>query len=221
LVENEKLLKVEKYFTDPVNKCRSMGNSTYALYHIKERMKEQCKIYLEIGVLYGYSMSLAIQSEYPTKFCGIDLFGRQFKNDREERGQFEKYVNDLTSFDYDYSEKATLKRIMDNNGYNHPIELIPGNSQEQRVINYIQNTIGPVDMLYIDGDHSYRGVKADFKNYAPLVSPGGIIVLDDQDYDEVRCYVNEVATDHKELYRMAYLPEEERSTRIRSYFVKY
>jgi len=37
----------------------------------------------------------------------------------------------------------------------------------------------PVDMLFIDGDHTYEGVKADFELYAPLVRPGGIIGLHD------------------------------------------
>jgi predicted O-methyltransferase YrrM len=37
----------------------------------------------------------------------------------------------------------------------------------------------PLDLLFIDGDHSYEGVKADFANYSSLVRPGGLIVLHD------------------------------------------
>jgi predicted O-methyltransferase YrrM len=37
----------------------------------------------------------------------------------------------------------------------------------------------PIDLLFIDGDHSYAGVKADFGAYAPLVRPGGIVALHD------------------------------------------
>jgi len=37
----------------------------------------------------------------------------------------------------------------------------------------------PLDLLFIDGDHSYEGVQADFLNYSPLVRPGGLIVLHD------------------------------------------
>jgi cephalosporin hydroxylase len=36
-----------------------------------------------------------------------------------------------------------------------------------------------LDLLFIDGDHSYDGVKADFTNYRSLVRPGGMIVLHD------------------------------------------
>ncbi len=37
----------------------------------------------------------------------------------------------------------------------------------------------PLDFLFIDGDHSYEGVKADFENYSPLVKPGGLIAFHD------------------------------------------
>ncbi len=36
-----------------------------------------------------------------------------------------------------------------------------------------------VDLLFIDGDHRYEGVMADFLLYAPLVRPGGIIAFHD------------------------------------------
>jgi predicted O-methyltransferase YrrM len=41
-----------------------------------------------------------------------------------------------------------------------------------------------LDLLYLDGDHSYEGVKADFKLYSPLVRRGGMIVFHDivEDY---------------------------------------
>lgn len=36
-----------------------------------------------------------------------------------------------------------------------------------------------IDLLIIDGDHTYEGSKADFLNYGPLVNKGGFIWLDD------------------------------------------
>lgn len=36
-----------------------------------------------------------------------------------------------------------------------------------------------LDVLYLDGDHSYEGVKADFELFSPLVRPGGLIVFHD------------------------------------------
>lgn len=35
------------------------------------------------------------------------------------------------------------------------------------------------DLIMIDADHSYEGVKIDFELYSPLLAPGGVIVLHD------------------------------------------
>jgi len=37
----------------------------------------------------------------------------------------------------------------------------------------------PLDVLFIDGDHSYGGVKADWEMYGPLVAPDGLIAFHD------------------------------------------
>ena len=38
----------------------------------------------------------------------------------------------------------------------------------------------PFDFIFIDGDHSFNGVAADFLSYAPMVGPGGgVIALHD------------------------------------------
>lgn len=54
------------------------------------------------------------------------------------------------------------------------------------------------DLMIIDGDHSYAGVKTDFENYSPFVRPGGYIIFDDYDspdWPEVKAYVDaEVAS---------------------------
>jgi hypothetical protein len=37
----------------------------------------------------------------------------------------------------------------------------------------------PISLLWIDGDHSYRGAKADFDGFMPHVVPGGFVALHD------------------------------------------
>jgi len=37
----------------------------------------------------------------------------------------------------------------------------------------------PIDVLFIDGDHSYEGVKTDYEKYEPLVKEGGLILIHD------------------------------------------
>jgi cephalosporin hydroxylase len=37
----------------------------------------------------------------------------------------------------------------------------------------------PLDLLFIDGDHTYEGVCRDFQMYGPLVANGGMIAFHD------------------------------------------
>jgi predicted O-methyltransferase YrrM len=41
----------------------------------------------------------------------------------------------------------------------------------------------PIDVVFIDGDHSYLGALRDFECWAPKVRPGGWIMIDDADDD--------------------------------------
>ena len=37
----------------------------------------------------------------------------------------------------------------------------------------------PVDVLFIDGDHTYAGIRSDYEMYGPLVRDGGIVAFHD------------------------------------------
>ena len=53
----------------------------------------------------------------------------------------------------------------------------------------------PVDLLYVDGWHSYDAVTADGDAWLPHLSPRGVVVFDDYNaYDEVRRAVDELAS---------------------------
>jgi predicted O-methyltransferase YrrM len=61
------------------------------------------------------------------------------------------------------------------------LELIRGDSHDPATPARVEEILRgePLDFLFIDGDHTYEGVKADFELYAPLVRPGGLIALHD------------------------------------------
>ena len=58
---------------------------------------------------------------------------------------------------------------------------VQGDSHEEGTVAAVRAWLGnhPLDLLYIDGDHSFEGVAADFRLYTPLVRPGGLVVLHD------------------------------------------
>jgi predicted O-methyltransferase YrrM len=61
------------------------------------------------------------------------------------------------------------------------LHLVQGDSHDPRLASKVADLFGDrgVDFLFIDGDHTYNGVKADFDLYAPMVRPGGLIALHD------------------------------------------
>ena len=58
---------------------------------------------------------------------------------------------------------------------------IAGDSHSDETFAELERVLGgeKLDGLFIDGDHSYDGVRADFERYSPLVREGGIIALHD------------------------------------------
>ena len=59
------------------------------------------------------------------------------------------------------------------------MHLIRGDSHATEVYARVKHITRSLDVLFIDGDHSYEGVKRDFLLYAPLVRPGGIVFFHD------------------------------------------
>lgn len=60
------------------------------------------------------------------------------------------------------------------------VSLLEADSRAKETIDRIQlHFPNGIDLLFIDGDHSFEGVETDFNNYSGLVNPGGMIVFHD------------------------------------------
>jgi predicted O-methyltransferase YrrM len=59
--------------------------------------------------------------------------------------------------------------------------LFRSDSHDERTLERVTRMLGgrPLDFLFVDGDHSYEGVKRDVEMYSPLVRPGGLVALHD------------------------------------------
>lgn len=123
--------------------------------------------YLEIGVHNGTSMSYVLRdAPRPLHCIGIDLFESTIRRYRKDNLQLER----------------TRKSLEASNTAGSQVTLIQGNSTRPETVAAAKEALGSAtkaDLVFIDGDHEYKGVKADIKLYAPLVKPGGFLVFDD------------------------------------------
>jgi predicted O-methyltransferase YrrM len=92
-------------------------------------------------------------------------------------------VTTLIGVDLHVRNGAFLRRLAP---HNLDLQLIDGDSRSIPVRNAVERAVGGqrVDVLFIDGDHSYEGVCSDYLNYRDLVRDGGIIAFHDivEDY---------------------------------------
>lgn len=119
------------------------------------------RLVLEIGTAEGGSLYLWTQAaEDDAKILSVDLPGGDFGGAYPEC-------------------RVRLYRAFARRG--QTVELIRADSHasdtRERVREFFENT--SLDFLFIDGDHSYEGVKADFEQYGSLVRQGGLIGFHD------------------------------------------
>jgi predicted O-methyltransferase YrrM len=59
--------------------------------------------------------------------------------------------------------------------------LLREDSHKEETVRKLKDILGGgmIDLLFIDGDHRYEGVRKDFEMYSPLVRKGGIIAFHD------------------------------------------
>jgi hypothetical protein len=113
------------------------------------------KIIVEIGIFEGFNTrEFALFSPQNAQIFAIDPFFKGF-------------------FGFNYGKIIALKEWK-KKGINHKIKVIEGFSWD-----VIHNIPQGVDFIFIDGDHSFEGVRKDFELYSQLLSENGIIALHD------------------------------------------
>jgi predicted O-methyltransferase YrrM len=132
--------------------------------------------YLEIGTQFGKSSATAVfQSPEGVKFYFCDIM------DQPKLGPpFEHLLSRAEFFEQE--------------GLNTVGTYILGDSKE--VAKTWKN--GMLDMIFIDGDHSYPAVKADILSWSPFLKSGGFITFHDYDIftsPAVQDAVNELVRD--------------------------
>jgi predicted O-methyltransferase YrrM len=90
--------------------------------------------------------------------------------------------------------------------FGDPCLHLIGDSHDPAALAWVHEILGdrPLDLLFIDGDHSLDGARCDFAMYSPLVRSGGVIALHDivqhehPESSEVDRLWAEIMVDHRE-----------------------
>ncbi len=139
--------------------------------------------YLEIGVRNGMSLCMVAAACPSVDIVGFDLFqqsygGMELHGEAHVRAEAKKF------------EHAGA------------LELIAGDSHEMVPAYLREHAEERFDLIFVDGDHSAKGARADLEAVAPALSYGGVIVFDDISNPNCSGLMQvwrEFAADHPEL----------------------
>lgn len=116
--------------------------------------------FLEIGVFCGQILSLVqlLATEQKKK---ATIYGISPMDERggEQPADYYKYV----------------EQVHDKLGIKKDYTILRGMSQDDDILAQAP----PMDILYVDGNHSRGGALFDLVNYSPLIKSGGYLVIDD------------------------------------------
>ena len=125
--------------------------------------------FIEIGSLYGWTLQHFIHyANDGSTAISIDLPVRRFVGPGDWRVQKQEH-------NYKNVWPVWAKQK------NCKLYLIPDESQKLETQNVVKDILKDksIDFLFIDGNHTYEGVRADFEIYSKFVRPGGIIAFHD------------------------------------------
>lgn len=146
-------LNLTQEISDKIND-QTFHHHYHILYDIANTYPEdQVITYVEIGCYAGGSACLMLQRPN-TKVISIDL-------------------------GHPISPSIVHDNVAQLNHLKNPYYYIQGNSQTYETVDLLKDITQEIDILFIDGDHSYQGVINDFLLYKDLVKPEGYIVFDD------------------------------------------
>jgi predicted O-methyltransferase YrrM len=174
----KKSLNLVEYISAEIDN-NTFHHHYHILYDIASAYPADYKLkYVEIGCYAGGSTCLMLQRPN-TRVISIDL------------GQ-------------PISKEIVYTNVNKLNKFNNPYDYLEGNSQTYEMVDRLKELTSEIDILFIDGDHSYQGVINDFMLYEGLVKSGGYVVFDDyndfQHSPEVKTAVDDIVESIKGRY---------------------
>lgn len=149
----------------------------YVAWH--ETVRYVCKVmepasFLEVGVGRGDTLRDFLRiaesrGTSPIKYYGFDTFAAGPPEEDGADGQWDPSLHEVS--------KERIETIANEYDVDSSLHLYEGNTRE--TLAPAVETIDAVDVIYVDGGHSYETIKNDFQGLEPLFEPGVAVVLDD------------------------------------------
>jgi predicted O-methyltransferase YrrM len=150
------------YRPEAVEFASGLGDSAWLLYGLARSLKP--RVCVEIGSARGKSacyIGMALRDNGLGKLYAIDPHTRTDWNDSNSVDTYEIFNKNL--------------KYVGVNGY---VEVIRKGSDEAA-----RGWDRPIDLLFIDGDHSYEGVRRDWEAYSRFLTDFGVTVFHDTTWD--------------------------------------
>ena len=141
-----------------------------ALYELARSLPDQRPLVVEIGCWQGKSsvcLAGGLRGKQQPRLVCIDPFDAS--GDAESTGEYAGRKDGLS---------GPLRRAFENNlaeaGVRDLVEVRPGFSHQ-----HASAFTEPIDLLFLDGDHSHEAVLRDYRDWASKIRPGGFLVMHD------------------------------------------
>lgn len=184
------LIFKNKYGSFPT---QSRDRTRNLLKEILKKFDHGC--FVEIGV-YGGSSLFYIKDKFPQiKIYGIDphdkiqIFNGQKINQIDQKN-VELRIKNLENLRTNIEE--SIKK--------HNLDIKYINDTSWNVYNIFPNK--SIDVLFVDGDHSYEGVKKDLELFYPKMNPKGVIIMDDYNWLPIKKAANEFVKKHNLAHKV-------------------
>lgn len=144
------------------------------------------KTYVELGVYRARSFfppALVMQG-CGGKAYGVDPYTKDDALEKDLAPEVKDCLDTVIS-NMDFEEVlGGVRKTIQDLGLEDTVELLRMPSAQAAA--YFRDAGIAIDMLHIDGNHDTRFVMQDVELYAPLVAAGGIVVMDDTNWNSVR-----------------------------------
>lgn len=147
---------------DNITLQSGLGDSSYILYGLVKSAKPG--VVVEIGSARGRStcfMGLALKQNGSGKLYAIDPHTKTDWNDEDSIDTYDTLVENIRNL-----------KLQDQ------VEILRQTSDEAA-----RDWDVPIDILFIDGDHSYDGAKRDWNLFSPFVQQFGCVIFHDTLWD--------------------------------------